>query len=67
MQNNKRTQKIMNAKDAILQMPPRADKWEEELLVKTFVNIGPLVPILRSENNQILFGRRGTGKTHVLK
>ena len=57
----------MNAKDAILKMPRRADKWEEELLVKTFVSIGPLIPMLQSNNNHVLFGRRGTGKTHVLK
>lgn len=57
----------MNAKDAILKMPRRADKWEEELLVKTFVNIGPLIPMLQGNNNHVLFGRRGTGKTHVLK
>ena len=57
----------MNAKDAILQMPRRADKWDEEMLVKTFVNIGPLIPTLLGVNNQILFGRRGTGKTHVLR
>ena len=57
----------MNAKDAILQMPRRADKWDEEVLVKTFVNIGPLIPTLLGVNNQILFGRRGTGKTHVLR
>ena len=48
-------------------MPRRADKWDEEVLVKTFVNIGPLIPTLLGVNNQILFGRRGTGKTHVLR
>ena len=57
----------MNAKDAILKMPRRADKWEDDLLVNTFVNIGPLIPLLRGVNNQILFGRRGTGKTHILR
>lgn len=57
----------MDAKEAILRMPLRADKWEEEMLVKTFVNVGSLIPMLRGVNNHILFGRRGTGKTHVLK
>lgn len=57
----------MNIKDAILKMPLRADKWEDDLLVKTFVQIGPLIPILHSVNNLVLYGRRGTGKTHVLK
>ena len=49
----------MNAKDAILRMPRRADKWEEDMLVKTFVNIGPLIPILRGTDNHVLYGRRG--------
>lgn len=57
----------MNVKDAILRMPRRADKWDEELLVKTFVSIGPLISILQGANNQVLYGRRGTGKTHVLR
>lgn len=57
----------MDAKEVILRMPLRADKWEEEMLVKTFVSVGPLIPMLRGVNNHILFGRRGTGKTHVLK
>lgn len=57
----------MNVKDVILQMPRRADKWDEEMLVKTFVNIGPLLPTLLGVNNQILFGRRGTGKTHIFR
>lgn len=56
----------MNIKDVVLRMPLRADKWEENLLVQTFVGVGPLIPILRGNNNQILYGRRGTGKTHVL-
>ena len=54
------------AKDALLRMPLRADKWDEELLLETFVNIGSLIPLLRGTNNHILYGRRGTGKTHVL-
>lgn len=56
----------MNVKDVILQMPLRADKWEEEQLVQTFVNVGPLIPILKGANNHVLYGRRGTGKTHIL-
>lgn len=56
----------MNIKDVILGMPLRADKWEEEFLVQTFVGVGPLIPLLQGNNNHVLFGRRGTGKTHVL-
>ena len=57
----------MNIKDAILQLPQRADKNDDNTLVSTFVQVGALMPLLLSTNNHILFGRRGTGKTHVLK
>lgn len=35
-------------------------------LVESFVDLGPVIPILSNAESQILFGRRGTGKTHVL-
>lgn len=57
----------MNVKDVILQLPLRADKLEDDNLVQTFVKISALMPLLKSENNQVLYGRRGTGKTHVFK
>jgi hypothetical protein len=39
---------------------------DEELLVETFVDVGPLLTLLTSDDHQILHGRRGTGKTHAL-
>lgn len=54
-------------KNAILQLTQRADKNSDTTLVSTFVQVGALMPLLLSVNNHILFGRRGTGKTHVLK
>lgn len=57
----------MTIREAILQIQLRADKWDDDSLVKSFVNVGPLIPLLSGENNQIIFGRRGTGKTHVLR
>lgn len=57
----------MTIQDAILQIQFRADKWDDDSLVKSFVKVGPIIPLLDSENNQIIFGRRGTGKTHVLR
>ncbi len=36
------------------------------LLQRTYVETGVL-PQLDNDNNQILYGRRGTGKTHVLR
>ena len=35
-------------------------------LLGTYVDIG-LLPQLRNTNHQIFYGRRGTGKTHVMK
>lgn len=59
--------RFMNVKDAILQLPQRAEKNDDSTLVSTFVQVGAVMPMLLSKNNHILFGRRGTGKTHVLK
>lgn len=57
----------MTIQDAILQIQLRADRWDDNSLVESFVTVGSLIPLLNSENNQIIFGRRGTGKTHVLR
>jgi hypothetical protein len=35
-------------------------------LVQTFVDIGTLLPSISTNDNQVIFGRRGTGKTHAL-
>ena len=45
----------------------RAEKATEESLVQTFVDSAPLFALLSTQNNQIIYGRRGTGKTHALK
>ena len=37
-----------------------------EKLTKTFVDVG-ILPQVKSRNNQVIHGRRGTGKTHILK
>ena len=52
--------------DAILQIVKRADKCDKNTLVETFVNLGSLLPLLKGCDNHILYGRRGTGKTHIL-
>ncbi len=44
----------------------RADKNDRKVLCDTFVNVGALIPTLKSKNSHVLYGRRGTGKTHVL-
>jgi hypothetical protein len=45
----------------------RAEKIDPDRLVDTFVQEGSLFARLSSRDHQVLFGRRGTGKTHALK
>jgi hypothetical protein len=49
-----------------LKLSKRAETSARETLIHTFVDVGPLFTILSSRDHQILFGRRGTGKTHAL-
>lgn len=59
-----RDQAVMRAVSRILQ---RAERQESpEKIVNTFVDVG-FLPQLNNHNNQVFYGRRGTGKTHVLK
>ena len=57
-------QQIMKAASRILQRSER--QIDMDKLIASFVDIG-IVPQLNNANNQIFYGRRGTGKTHVLK
>ncbi|MEL7006795.1 MAG: hypothetical protein AAFN93_29315, partial [Bacteroidota bacterium] len=50
---------------SLLGIVKRAEKQSIEQLVATFVDIGPLFKILSNIDHQILYGRRGTGKTHA--
>ena len=51
---------------AFLKLWKRAESTDRANLVDTFVDIGPLFTLLSSHDHQVLFGRRGTGKTHAL-
>ena len=44
----------------------RAEKVDHQTLVESFVDVGPLLAVLSTTDNQVLYGRRGTGKTHAL-
>src|SRR2546427_10852142 len=45
----------------------RSERQEEiAKILGAFVDVG-ILPQLFNENNQIVYGRRGTGKTHVLR
>lgn len=52
---------------AFLGLQRRAEQGDPEVLVQTFVDVGPLFTLLSSRDHQILYGRRGTGKTHALQ
>lgn len=45
----------------------RAERTDDNTLVDTFVSVGGVENIILNPENQIIFGRRGTGKTHALK
>ncbi len=51
---------------AFVRLKLRADRMDTEALVKTFVNVGDLFALLSSTDNHVIYGRRGTGKTHAL-
>ena len=46
----------------------RAETPNDELIRNTFVDTEPLISLLsNSHNHQIIYGRRGTGKTHIFR
>lgn len=51
---------------AFLQIAKRAERQDDAVLTKTFVDFGSVFAVLSSIDHQIVFGRRGTGKTHLL-
>lgn len=51
----------------LMNIEKRAEKVDDAKLKETFVNAAPLLDVVSTSDNQIIFGRRGTGKTHLLK
>lgn len=51
----------------LMRFTKRAEASTTQALVETFVDAGPLMTLLDTVDHQILYGRRGTGKTHALK
>lgn len=60
-------QELKQVHKALIGFSKRAEKSTEALLVSTFVDSEPLFDLLSTRNNQVIYGRRGTGKTHALK
>lgn len=52
---------------ALQEVEKRAERVSDEHVIATYVGAGSLVQALTTKDNGILFGRRGTGKTHALK
>ncbi len=50
-----------------IQLSKRAERVDSAALIESFVDVGPLTSVLSTRDNQIVYGRRGTGKTHALK
>lgn len=54
-------------KKAVSKIYQRSERQQDvQKLVGTFVDVG-ILPQIDNLNNQIIYGRRGTGKTHVLR
>ncbi len=51
---------------AFMRIATRAEAVDPSTLVQTFVDVGPLFSALAGIDHQIVYGRRGTGKTHAL-
>jgi hypothetical protein len=58
--------KVRAVHTAFLSFAKRAEAVSADILSHTFVDTEPLTTILKTPANQILYGRRGTGKTHAL-
>lgn len=52
---------------ALQEVEKRAERVSEEEVLATYVNVDSLTAALGAKDNGIVFGRRGTGKTHALK
>jgi Cdc6-like AAA superfamily ATPase len=52
---------------ALIGFDKRAERNSDEILEATFVDSAPLFDLLATKNSQVIYGRRGTGKTHTLK
>jgi hypothetical protein len=50
----------------LIRLVRRADSRPSLLLVDTFVDVGHLFARLSTDDHQVIYGRRGTGKTHAL-
>lgn len=58
---------MLDINRCFMRFSDRAERVDSQQIAETFVSVGPLMDTLESTNNQIIYGRRGTGKTHALR
>ena len=51
---------------SLLRIPRRAESTDRASLTNTFVTAGSFSAMLHSTDHQVIYGRRGAGKTHAL-
>jgi hypothetical protein len=52
---------MLDANRCFMRFSDRAERVDSQQIAETFVSVGPLLDTLESTNNQIIYGRRGTG------
>ena len=52
---------------SLMRIPRRAENTDRYTLATTYVSAGSFSAMLNSTDHQVLYGRRGTGKTHALQ
>lgn len=57
----------MSIQDCLIGIEKRAERVDDDKLTETFVDAAPLLASVSNHDHQVIFGRRGTGKTHLLK
>ncbi|MBR0989132.1 hypothetical protein JQ580_00180 [Bradyrhizobium japonicum] len=58
---------VVSLQKAFINFSLRAEKYTDDMVVDTFVDSAPMMDLLSNANSQVVYGRRGTGKTHALK
>lgn len=57
---------MLDTNFAFLRIAKRADQQEDVVLQNTFVDFGSILTVVTAIDHQVIYGRRGTGKTHLL-
>lgn len=58
---------MLDINRCFMRFSDRAERIDAQQITETFVSVGPLLDVLEATNNQLVYGRRGTGKTHALR